>query len=146
MSHFQRLQLFLSNCIFCNIVGGSEWSYSVYEDALTKAFLTIHPISEGHTLVIPKKHFETIFDIPQDELAHLVEVAQRLCIHYRQKVGMDSLNLVVSNGEATNQKIMHFHLHIIPRKFDDGIVFWQRREEKSDPELEKIRRKFTMED
>jgi histidine triad (HIT) family protein len=132
----------LSSCVFCDIVSGKEKSYSIYEDDMTMAFLTLHPISEGHTLVIPKKHFEMIFDIPQPELSHLIEITKKLCLHYQQKIGMDSLNLIVSNGEATHQKIMHFHLHIIPRKENDGLEFWLRPDEKPDSELEQIRRKF----
>ena len=109
---------------------------------MTKAFLTIRPISEGHTLVIPKKHFETIFDIPQEELSHLMDVTKKLCLHYREKLGVDSVNLVIANGKATFQEIMHFHLHIVPRKQNDGIAFWLRQDEKSDSYLERVRQKF----
>jgi histidine triad (HIT) family protein len=110
---------------------------------MTKAFLAIRPITEGHTLVIPKKHYEMIFDVPQDELSHLILVTKKLCLHYRQKVGMESVNLVLNNGKATNQKIMHFHLHIIPRKLNDGITLLSRPDIKSNSDLEQVRRKLT---
>ena len=83
-----------------------------------------------------------IFDIPREELSHLIEVTRMLCLHHRQKLGVDSLNLVVSNGSATHQQIMHFHLHIVPRKAGDGIKFWPKQEQKSDRELELVQRKF----
>lgn len=98
----------MSDCIFCDIVDGKEKCYPIFEDNITKGFLTIHPIAEGHTLVIPKKHYEMIFDIPESELSHVNQVVKMLCLDYKRKLGKDSVSLLVMNGKATNQKIMHF--------------------------------------
>jgi len=132
-------------CIFCDIVTGKEPSFTVYEDELSKAFLDVHPVSKGHTLVIPKKHYEMIFDIPQDELVHLIKVTKNLCLHYRKKAGMESMNLVLSNGKAAHQDVAHFHFHILPRVENDRIVFWSREPRASKLELEKSRTKFATE-
>ena len=105
-------------------MNGKLRCYSIYEDSVTKAFLTIRPVSEGHTLVIPKKHFETIFDISQEELSHLIGVTKLLCLHYRQKAEVESLNLVLSNGEATNQKNNALSLTHYPQKSERwNLVF-----------------------
>jgi histidine triad (HIT) family protein len=85
-----------------------------------------------------------ILDIPTMELSHLMEVTKLLCVHYQQKLGADSVNLVVSNGPANHQKITHFHPHIVPRRVGDGLEFWGRRDQKLDAELERIRKKILV--
>jgi histidine triad (HIT) family protein len=93
----------------------------VYEDDQATAFLDINPISDGHTLVIPKPHFVNVYDIPPDLLCHITSVAQRLIIQYRKALNVEAVNMLHSAGRAARQDVFHYHLHIIPRRADDGL-------------------------
>lgn len=101
-------------CIFCRIIGGEEMVSVVYEDDRAIAFLDIQPVSYGHTLVVSKEHYATVFDLPDDLLAHCVTVAKRLGAGLKHAVGAQAVNLFSANGKAGGQDVLHFHLHLIP--------------------------------
>jgi histidine triad (HIT) family protein len=101
------------------IVDGSAQSYKVYEDDDVTAFLDIRPAVGGHTLVIPKKHYENIFDMPEKLLGKVAAAARRLSIRYKER-GFDGTNILLSNGEAAQQEVMHLHIHLLPRRKGDG--------------------------
>jgi histidine triad (HIT) family protein len=107
-------------CIFCKIVNGTAKSWKVYEDEDVYAFLDIHPVNEYHTLVVPKKHYVNIFDIPESELKKVIGVVKTITNLYQQKLGITHVQLVNSSGSAAQQDVFHFHFHIIPRKRGDG--------------------------
>jgi len=109
----------VENCIFCKIVKGEIKSQKVYEDEETLAFLDINPVNKGHVLVIPKDHYENIFDIPKDKLSKVMEVAQKIAIAIK-KMGADGVNIVSNNGKAAEQHVFHLHIHVIPRYYNDG--------------------------
>ena len=109
------------NCIFCRIIGGEEMVSVVYEDDLAIAFLDIQPVSSGHTLVVSKEHYPTLFDLPDDLLAHCVTVAKRLARGLRRATGAEAVNVFSANGKAGGQDVLHFHLHLIP--IQDGQPF-----------------------
>ena len=109
------------NCIFCRIIGGEEMVSVVYEDDRAIAFLDIQPVSSGHTLVVSKEHYPTLFDLPDDLLAHCVTVAKRLARGLRRATGAESVNVFSANGKAGGQDVLHFHLHLIP--IQDGQPF-----------------------
>jgi histidine triad (HIT) family protein len=102
------------HCIFCRIIGGEEMVSVVYEDAQTIAFLDIQPVSYGHTLVVSKEHYATIFDLPDDLLAHCTTVAKRMASGLKKATGAEAVNLFSANGKAGGQDVPHFHLHLIP--------------------------------
>jgi diadenosine tetraphosphate (Ap4A) HIT family hydrolase len=102
-------------CIFCNIIIKEIENYSVYEDDSVLAFLDIYPCTKGHTLVIPKKHYENIFDIPEDELKKIISISKKIAEILKDKLGADGINLLNSSGEVAQQEVKHFHMHIIPR-------------------------------
>lgn len=110
-------------CIFCQIRDGQIPSTRVYEDARTLAFMDINPVNDGHLLVIPKVHAETIFDISAADLAAVSTTARKLAEAIRQALQPEGLNLLQSNGAAASQVIPHFHLHLIPRWTGDGKGF-----------------------
>ncbi len=93
----------------------------IYEDKDVLAFLDIRPLTKGHTLVIPKKHFENIFDIQGETLEKVIIVAKQICGKIKNNLKTDGIRLSQSNGKAAGQDVMHFHLHIIPRYADDGL-------------------------
>ena len=108
----------MEECIFCKIVRGEIPSFKVYEDDKVFAFEDIHPIAEGHTLIVPKQHAANLWEIPDEDLA-AVHAASRKIIHAIQKVlnptGVACLQL---NGRGVNQVVMHYHLHLMPRTAD----------------------------
>lgn len=88
------------------------------EDAY--AFLDIHPASRYHTLVIPKKHYRNIFDIPEAELKSVIALTRRVVKLYEVKLGIKNVQIVNSNGAKAQQDVFHIHFHIVPRKKGDG--------------------------
>jgi histidine triad (HIT) family protein len=110
----------MSNCIFCKIVRGEAKSWKVYEDENVYAFLDIHPASEYHTLVIPKKHYENIFDVPEAELLAVMAAVKKLTTLYSQKLGIHNVQIINSSGAEAQQDVFHLHFHIVPRGMGDG--------------------------
>ncbi len=110
----------MADCIFCQIAAGKVPSKKTYEDSKVLAFLDINPVTEGHTLVVPKTHYETISQVPDSELGVIFGVVKKLATNLKVKLGADGLNIIQNNGKAAGQEIPHFHVHIIPRKINDG--------------------------
>jgi histidine triad (HIT) family protein len=102
------------NCVFCRIIGGEEMVSVVHEDERTIAFLDIQPMSRGHTIIVTKEHFETLFDLPEALAAYCLGVARRLAPGVQKAMGAQAVNLFSANGRAGGQDVMHFHLHLIP--------------------------------
>ena len=108
-------------CIFCEIVAGRAASYTVYEDEHVRAFLDRYPVSRGHTLIVPREHYENIYDIPEQELEHITAAAKRLALLYRTRLGAEAANLLQSSGRTAQQEVFHFHMHLIPRYAGDRV-------------------------
>ncbi len=102
------------SCIFCRIIGGEEMVSVVYEDNRAIAFLDVQPASQGHTLVVSKEHYETLFDLPEELLTHCMSVAKRIAPGLRRAVGAQAINVFSANGKAGGQDVLHFHMHLIP--------------------------------
>lgn len=115
------------NCIFCDIVSGKAPSNVVYGDSRYIAFLDAFPFSRGHTLVCPKKHGATIWDMREEEIAGLFQVASRISKAVVKAVGADGFRFVQNNGEAANQVVAHVHVHVIPINMEDRGRFAERR-------------------
>jgi histidine triad (HIT) family protein len=109
------------HCIFCDIMKGAAEVSVCYEDSSAIAFMDIQPVNNGHTLVVPREHFETFQDLPAELAKHLFEVAMRLGPVIRRVGGAEAMNLIVSSGEAAGQDVYHFHIHLIPRHAGDGF-------------------------
>jgi histidine triad (HIT) family protein len=106
---------FDKSCIFCKIVQKQAPSSIIYEDQYIIAFLDIRPVNEGHTLVIPKEHYEQIFDTPSELLGKVHQVTKTVAAAVKQTVKADGISIIQQNGTAANQDIFHLHVHIIPR-------------------------------
>ncbi len=115
------------DCIFCKIVSREAPSNVVYEDDRYIAFLDIYPFSKGHTLVCPKEHGETIWDMKEHDIADLFQVASRVSKAVVSAVEADGFRFVQNNGEAANQVVAHVHVHVIPVKMEDKGRFSDRR-------------------
>jgi len=105
----------LDRCEFCKLVRRESPASLVYEDETVMAFLDIRPINEGHTLVIPKKHYETIYEVPEEEIAHLYRIAQRIAIAIRKGVKPGGISITQHNERGAGQDVFHVHVHVIPR-------------------------------
>ena len=99
-------------CLFCKINKGEIPSYTIYEDKVVKVFLDINPKHNGHTLIIPKKHYKDIEDIDMDTLSHIMKIAKKMYQLLNDKLNPDGIILTQNNGIA--QDIKHYHLHLIP--------------------------------
>ncbi len=110
----------MDTCIFCKIVKGEAKSWKVYEDEGVYAFLDIHPVSEYHTLVIPKAHYENIFDVPEADLAQMMRAVRRLARLYADRLGIHNVQIINSSGREAQQDVFHLHFHIVPRRLGDG--------------------------
>jgi len=102
-------------CIFCRIAQKQVPANLVYEDEKALAFLDIRPLNEGHTLVIPKTHYETIFDIPQELITYLHGITKRVAIAVKKATKADGISIIQQNGKAASQEVFHLHVHVIPR-------------------------------
>jgi histidine triad (HIT) family protein len=86
----------------------------VHEDDRAIAFLDIQPMSRGHTLVVCKDHYPTLFDLPDDLAAHCIRLAKRIAPGIQRATGAEAINLFSANGRAGGQDVPHFHFHLIP--------------------------------
>jgi len=109
------------DCIFCRMVAGELGITKIYEDEDVLAFLDIGPVSDGHTLVIPKRHFKGLQDCPAEVLGKLCSKLGRIAKAVSAGVDADGYNLLCNNGRAAGQLIDHLHFHIIPRNTSDGV-------------------------
>ena len=116
------------NCLFCKLIKREIPARVVYEDDETIAFLDPNPVSDGHTLVIPKKHFANLYDIDKDILAKLIVTVQKMAIAIKKAVGADGINIEMNNDRPAGQVIFHAHIHIVPRIDDDGLRHWPGQE------------------
>lgn len=123
------------NCIFCKIAKGDIPSAKIFESRNVLAFLDISPAAKGHALVIPKKHFETLSEIPKKDLQELVLAVQTVANQIVILVGADGFNIIQSNKKAAGQVIPHLHFHIIPRSEGDSLNFDWRHIEQDKEEL-----------
>ena len=106
-------------CTFCKIVRNELPSHKVYEDDHYIAFLDIFPFSRGHTLVCPKEHGETIWDMKESEIGELFLTASKVSRAIVEAVEADGFRILQNNGEAANQLVAHVHVHVIPVAFED---------------------------
>lgn len=107
------------DCIFCEIAEKSSEAEIVFENEKYIAFLDINPVNYGHTLVIPKKHYDNFLTIPALELSELTHLTQFLSGVVKRALKADGFNIISNNGNSAGQSVFHFHYHIIPRYEND---------------------------
>jgi histidine triad (HIT) family protein len=110
------------DCVFCKIVAGKIPCIKLYEDQETLAFMDINPVHDGHSLVITKAHYPTIFELPPEAFAAAGRTAIAVAKAVQAALDPDGLNLAQSNGPGAAQSVPHFHLHILPRRMNDGLL------------------------
>lgn len=129
-------------CIFCRIATGEAPSRTVYEDGTTMAFLDANPLARGHTLVIPRDHYQRLNDLPTEEAEDVLRVLHGLVDPVESAVDADATTVAFNNGRAAGQEVPHVHGHIVPRFRDDrgGPIhrLFGDRPSLSDGELDRI--------
>lgn len=112
----------MENCIFCKIINNEIPSYKVYEDNKFLAFLDISKATNGHTLLIPKKHYANVLECEDNLLGEMMILAKKIAANLMDKLGAKGCNILTNCNEVAGQTCFHFHIHIIPRYNDlDGF-------------------------
>ncbi|MDO8521187.1 MAG: HIT family protein [bacterium] len=114
----------MDDCLFCKIIAGTVPCEKIYEDEHVLAFLDIHPINRGHTVIIPKTHSDNIYNIPSKNFCDLMEIVRMLAPKVKNAVNADGTNIGMNNDRAAGQVVFHAHIHIIPRFDNDGHKHW----------------------
>lgn len=118
----------MDDCIFCKIAKGEIPSSCVYEDEAFKVILDLNQSMKGHMLVIPKAHYENLFDLPEEIARDAMSLGQKAARAAKKALGCEGMNLLQNNGEIAGQSVMHFHLHVLPReKGDAAFPLWPDR-------------------
>ena len=117
----------MEGCIFCKIANREMPAAKLYEDEKVVAFLDIVPCNKGHALIIPKKHYETLLDMPDKEASELFGMVKKISGQVKSAMKADGISIAQSNGIAAGQLVQHVHFHVIPRFMNEGPVALEER-------------------
>lgn len=131
-----------AECIFCKIVKREIPASIIYEDEDVISFLDIFPVNIGHSLVIPKKHFENMFETPEDVLGKMMIASKKIAKATKEQLRTNGTNIVINNEKAGGQLVFHVHLHIIPRFDGDGFEHWHGKRPYQEGEKEEVVKKI----
>lgn len=110
----------MEDCLFCKIIEGEIPSKTIYEDEIVKVMMDINPISDGHLLVLPKKHNKDLLDLDDETALHIKKIIVEMLIpKLKNKLNCEGVTICQNNG--LGQDIKHFHVHLIPRYENDNI-------------------------
>jgi len=128
----------LPSCAFCGIVAGATAAHKVFEDSQTLAFLDFRPVFAGHVLVVPRHHHETLGDLPGEAVAPLFSAVAR--VTRGVEAGLPAEGTFVGLNNRVSQSVPHLHVHVIPRRFKDGLrgFFWPRQRYDSDEAMAEV--------
>lgn len=132
----------MNDCVFCKIAKEEIPADKIYEDENFFAFLDINPNNPGHTLIIPKKHYKNLYELPDEVLSEIAPLIKKMAIAVKQGVNADGINIIMNNDSAAGQIVPHTHFHIIPRFSDDGLRHWPGKPYASKEESVKIAEKI----
>ena len=110
----------MNDCLFCKIIKGEIPSYKVYEDDKVYAFFDVNPNSDGHTLVVPKEHYENLFDTPNELIIYMIDVIKTK-IYPILKDKLNTNGLTICQNNYYGQDVKHYHIHLIPRYNNDSF-------------------------
>ena len=109
------------DCIFCKIVAGELPCFEIYQDEETLAFMDINPVNPGHALAITKQHWPDLHATPEAQLGATIATAKRVAGALQAELQPDGINLAQANGKGAAQSVMHFHMHVVPRRMNDEL-------------------------
>lgn len=128
----------MNDCLFCKIAQGTIPSATLMETNEFRVILDKFPSGQGHTLIMPKEHFNDIYELDSETAGKLFALATVVARALKKITGCEGLNVIQNNGSIAGQTIMHFHLHLIPRHEGDGMDFTWPTSEMSDEDLEAL--------
>ncbi|MFH1786459.1 MAG: HIT domain-containing protein [archaeon] len=111
----------MPDCIFCKILAGQIPAHMIYTNDSAASFLDISPAAEGHSLVVPKKHYETLSDIPSEEFKNLMSAVKKVANAVVASTASTGFNIIQANKPSAGQVVPHVHFHVVPRKDGDGL-------------------------
>ena len=127
------------DCIFCRIISGEIPSTTIYENSKFKVIMDIAPANKGHVLILPKEHYDNIYDIDTATAGELFELAVMTARALKSVLDCDGMNILQNNGTVAGQTVFHFHMHIIPRFEDDTVNIGWKELSYEDGEMEQLR-------
>lgn len=116
----------MADCVFCKIINGQIPAATLVETDRVVSFLDVNPVNPGHALVVPRRHVESLLDMTQDELQAVASTARRVAAAVVEATGSPAFNILQNEGAAAGQVVGHVHVHVIPRRADDGFAFGWR--------------------
>lgn len=128
----------MENCIFCKIANKEIPGKIIYEDDMCISFLDLSQTTDGHTLVIPKKHYKNILEVDDEVLGHLIKVTKKLANQIVTNLNASGVNILTNANEVAGQTVMHFHIHIIPRYNQDDQITIKFTDRGNDVKLDDI--------
>jgi histidine triad (HIT) family protein len=132
-----------SDCIFCQIASSKiETQTKIFENDYAFVFLSTGPINPGHALVIPKGHYENIYEIPDEILKQISVVTKKTAMAVKDATQADGINVNMNNEKASGQAVFHAHWHIIPRYYGDGYKSWENDKKYKIGEAEELAEKI----
>lgn len=133
-----------NDCIFCKITNGEIPSITIYEDELFRVILDRGPASKGHALIIPKEHYEDIYDLSEELTAKAFVLAKKLTEKMTKALACDGFNIMQNNKEASGQTVFHFHIHLIPRYLNDDAKLGWTVHDITDEEMKNIAKQLVL--
>lgn len=114
------------DCIFCKLANGDIPTNSIYEDDKFNVILDAGPATKGHALILPKEHFDNVFEIPEEWIVDVALLSKKLATKMKAKLNCDGFNFIQNNGLCAGQTVFHYHYHLIPRYENDGQdILWR---------------------
>jgi len=129
------------DCIFCKIANGEIPSSTLYEDDDFRVFLDLAPASNGHALIVPKEHFDNLYEVSDEMASKALVLAKKMITKMTKALDCDGFNVLQNNNECAGQTVFHFHMHLIPRYNGDKVGISWNPGENTDEERAEIVRK-----
>ena len=126
------------NCIFCKLANGEIPTSTLYEDEDFRVSLDASPAAKGHALILPKEHYANLYELDDELAGKALVLAKKMITKLTGILGCDGYNIVQNNGEAAGQTVFHFHIHLIPRQKDDGVMLGWKMGELTEEDKEDI--------
>lgn len=130
------------DCIFCKIASGKIPSATIYEDSHFRVFLDINPATKGHCLIVPKEHFDNIYELDAETAGRVFSLATLIARSLKNVLKCDGINILQNNGIVAGQTVFHFHMHLIPRYENDGLSLLEEQDPGNMDEIEELRKQI----
>lgn len=126
------------HCIFCKLANGEIPTKTLYEDDMFRIILDAGPLTHGHALILPKKHAENVFELDEETAGKTYQLAKKFGAKMAAALKADGMNILQNNGKAAGQSVFHFHMHLIPRYYGDGVALGMERGSETLDDLDQV--------